>query len=66
MFEPITVVQILNVEQLGQGMDAALLQSFLFHDVGLAMGHETGVVGRRAVGRFSGEFGHVVERLPVG
>lgn len=66
MLEPVAVVEVVDVEQLGKRVDAALLEALLLHDVGFTMGDQTGGGRGRAGGRLSGQLGHVVERVAVG
>lgn len=68
MLEPVAVIDVVSVEQLGKGMDGAHLGRILVLDEGAAVeGHGARYGGRRARrGRLSGQLGHVVQRRLVG
>lgn len=64
MLEPVTVIEIVNVEQLRKRVDAGLPEALLLHHVGLAMRDQAGGGGGRGSGQVV--VGRVVERVPIG
>lgn len=67
MLKPVAVVQVVEIEQLGKGVDVAhLLEAVLLDDAGAVEGHWTRVLGRGTRSGLSGQLRHLVERPLVG
>lgn len=66
MLEPVTVVEIVDVQQGRVGADTHLSEPLFLGDAGAAMGYQTGLLCRLRAGEglgLSGELGHALERL---